>query len=124
MGFEDWHAIERHHVIGALWETHVVMETFKTFASGGRNVPMWFWRTAGGDEVDLIIEQDGRVTAIECKYTEAVDKSSLKGLRIFIGDYGPENVKGRYIACRSPISYPLNGDITAIPGSRISEYVR
>jgi len=123
MGFDNWQAVERHPSVGALWETYVIMEAFKTFASRGRNVPLWFWRTSGGDEVDLIIERNGRFTAIECKYSEVVAESSSKGLRVFTGDYGEENVQARYIACRTTIPYPLNDGITAIPGSRISEYL-
>ena len=123
MGFENWQAVERHPSVGALWETYVIMEAFKTLASRGRNVPMWFWRTSGGDEVDLIIERNGRFTAIECKYNEVVAESSSKGLRVFTGDYGAENVRERYIACRTTIPYPLNDGITAIPGSRIVEYL-
>jgi predicted AAA+ superfamily ATPase len=123
MGFESWQAVERHPAVGALWETYVVMEAVKAFASQGRNVPLWFWRTARGEEVDLIIERDGRVTAIECKYAEVVDESGLKGLRAFTSDYGPESVEARYIASRTPIPYPLTDGITAIPGSRIADYL-
>ena len=123
MGFESWQAVERHPAAGALWETFVVMETVKIFASRGRNIPMWFWRTSQGDEVDLIIERDGRATAIECKFTEVVDNSDVKGLNAFVRDYGLENVEARYIACRTPVHYPLSEGINAIPGSRLSEYL-
>ena len=37
MGFENWEGVVRHPVIGALWETHVVMQVVKHFFSlGGR----------------------------------------------------------------------------------------
>ncbi|MBN1365146.1 MAG: ATP-binding protein [Syntrophaceae bacterium] len=124
MGFENWQAVERHSAVGALWETHVVMEAVKFFASRGLNVPIWFWRTAGGDEVDLIIERDGRVTAIECKYAEVVNEASFKGLDVFTGEYGPKNIEARYVACRTPMSYSHNEGITAIPGSRLFEYLQ
>jgi len=124
MGFESWQAVERHPAVGALWETHVVMEVVKAFASRGRNVPLWFWRTARGEEVDLIIERDGRITAIECKYSEVVDESGLKGLRAFTADYGSEDVEARYVASRTSIPYPLTDGITAIPGSRVADYLK
>ncbi len=124
MGFENWQAVARHPAVGALWETHVVMEVVKAFASRGRSVPLWFWRTSRGEEVDLIIDRDGRFTAIECKYAEVVDESALKGLRAFTRDYGPESVEARYLASRTPIPYPLTDGITALPGSRIADYLK
>jgi hypothetical protein len=65
MGFESAEALLRHPVIGALWETHVVMQVVKRFASKGKTVPLWFWRTGQGAEVDLLVEHGGRFVAIE-----------------------------------------------------------
>ena len=84
---------------------------------------MWFWRTARGEEVDLIIERDGRFTAIECKYAEVVDESGMKGLRAFAGDYGRQSLQAGYIASRTIRPYPLADGITAIPGSSIASYL-
>lgn len=123
MGFESWQAVERHPTIGALWETHVVMEVVKAFAARGKNIPLWFWRTAWGAEVDLLIERDGRFTAIECKHAEVVDESGLKGLKAFADAYGGESLHARYIASRTSRAYPLTGEITAIPGSEIADYL-
>ena len=124
MGFESWQAVERHPAVGALWETHVVMETVKSFVSQGRNVPLWFWRTAQGEEVDLIIERNGRFTAIECKYSEVPDGSSMKGLRSFASAYGIENLQTVYVASRTPRPYPLQDGIMTIPGSLIAQYLK
>lgn len=123
MGFESWQAVERHPAVGALWETHIVMEVVKTFAARGRSIPLWFWRTAGGEEVDLIIERDGRFTAIECKYAEVANDSCMKGLRAFAGDYGRDSLQAGYIACRTTRPYPLADGITAIPGSLVADYL-
>jgi len=123
MGFESWQAVERHPAVGALWESFIVMEAVKFFASRGRNVPMWFWRTSRGDEVDLIIERNGLATAIECKTAEVVNADDVKGLNAFMNDYGRESVKAGYVACRTSVSYPINKSISAIPGSRIAEYL-
>jgi uncharacterized protein len=123
MGFESWQAVERHPAVGALWESFIVMEAVKFFASRGRNVPMWFWRTSRGDEVDLIIERNGLATAIECKTAEVVNADDVKGLNAFMNDYGRESVKAGYVACRTSVSYPINESISAIPGSRIAEYL-
>jgi predicted AAA+ superfamily ATPase len=123
MGFESWQAVERHPAVGALWETHVVMEVVKAFAARGKNIPLWFWRTAWGAEVDLLIERDGQFTAIECKYAEMVNESGLKGLDAFADAYGRKNLHACYIASRTSRAYPLARGITVIPGSAIAEYL-
>ncbi len=123
MGFESWQAVERHPAVGALWETHVVMEVVKSFAARGKGIPLWFWRTAWGAEVDLLIERDGRFMAIECKYAEVVGESETKGLKAFADDYGRESLRASYIASHATRSYPVSGEITAIPGSEIADYL-
>jgi predicted AAA+ superfamily ATPase len=123
MGFESWQAVERHPAVGALWETHVVMEVIKSFAARGKGIPLWFWRTAWGAEVDLLIERDGRFTAIECKYAEVIDEPGLKGLRAFAETYGRESLQALYVASRTSRTYPLSGGITAVPGSEIADYL-
>jgi len=40
MGFENWEAVERHPIAGALWETHIVMQVVKHFYAVGKNVPL------------------------------------------------------------------------------------
>lgn len=123
MGFESWEAVARHPVAGAVWETHVVIESLKKFSAEGRRIPMWFWRTTSGEEVDLIIERDGLFTIIECKIKELVDKSDLKGIRAFTKEYGADRVRHAYIASGTRRSYPVKDHVSAIPGSYIAEYI-
>jgi uncharacterized protein len=123
MGFESWQAVERHPAVGALWETHVVMEAVKSFAARGKGIPMWFWRTAWGAEVDLLIERDGKFTAVECKYAEVVGEPGLKGLKAFTDAYGGDSMQAAYVASRTARAYPVSGDITVIPGSGIADYL-
>lgn len=123
VGWKSWQAVEGHSVAGALWETCVVTEVVKAFSVQGRSIPLWFWRTARGDEVEVIIEKDGRFTAIECKYTEIAPKADLKGLKAFAEAYGQENVRADYVASRAKESYPLTDWITAVPGRLIADHV-
>lgn len=123
MGFQSWPAVVNHPAVGALWETYVVTEVAKAFAARGKNIPLWFWRTSGGEEVDLIVEKDGQFTAIECKYAEVVSSAGLKGLKAFAKAYGPKNIHACYVASRTSEFYPLEKDITAVPGVKIGDYV-
>ena len=119
MGFETLEEILRHPVIGALWETHVVMQVVRHYASRGRRVPIWFWRTAQGAEVDLLIEKGGRFVAIEAKFAENPGKSDLKGFDALKRYYGEDCLIAGYVASRTSHPYPLGGGIEAVSGSLI-----
>ncbi len=121
MGFEDQAPLIGHPAVGALWETYVVMEVLKHFRAAGRNVPVWFWRTAYGDEVDLLVERGGRFIALEAKYCERPDKRDLKGFSALTRMYGEQALIRGYVVCRTPHAYPLTPKIDAIPGEEISE---
>ncbi|MDD5243479.1 MAG: ATP-binding protein [Syntrophorhabdaceae bacterium] len=123
LGFDSWEAIARNPMVGAFWETHIVMQVVRHFYSMGKAVPLWFWRTSQGDEVDLLIEQGGQFTAIECKYGEAVDASSLKGMEAFMKEYGKSSLASGFIASRTPRKYPLSKIVSAVPGSSIDTFL-
>src|SRR3989344_3736681 len=57
--------------VGALWENFIFMELIKK--SGIDNIfdNYYFWRTHTGQEVDIIKELNGVLTAIECKWQES-----------------------------------------------------
>lgn len=119
MGFEKLEEIRRHPVMGALWETHVVMQVVRHYVGRGRRVPIWFWRTAQGAEVDLLIEKGGRFVAIEAKFSENPGKSALKGFDALKRYYGDDCLMAGYVASRTPHPYPLADGVEAVPGNLI-----
>jgi len=56
--------------VGALWENFVFMELTKQTAITGSPDRYYFWRTHTGQEIDIIKETNGEITAIECKWSE------------------------------------------------------
>ena len=52
---------------GALFETHVLAEVIKRFRHRAREVDIHFWRTRDGQEIDFLIESDGRTWPVEVK---------------------------------------------------------
>ncbi|OPY64187.1 MAG: hypothetical protein A4E57_03654 [Syntrophorhabdaceae bacterium PtaU1.Bin034] len=123
MGFENWQAVARHPAVGALWETHVVMQVVKHFYALGKTRPLWFWRTSQGEEVDLLVEQGGRFIAIECKYAENIGQGDLKGMNGLMKEYGREALISGYVASRTPRPYPVSDSIQAVSGSFIDTYL-
>ena len=52
---------------GALFETHVLAEVIRRFRHRAREVDVHFWRTRDGQELDFLIESDGRTWPVEVK---------------------------------------------------------
>lgn len=64
---------------GTLFEHFVVHELAAVLPSGSLS----YWRTKRGDEVDAVVEANGRVIAIEVKATDAPKAADFSGLRAF-----------------------------------------
>ena len=56
--------------VGALWENFIFMELIKENGIKGTFDTYYFWRTHTGQEIDIIKESNGALSAIECKWTE------------------------------------------------------
>ena len=123
LGFEKLEEVMRHPVAGALWESHVVMQVARHYLSQGKRVPLWFWRTVHGAEVDLLIERAGQFIAIEAKMAEQPDKKALKGIHALRKFYGDQSLIKGYIASRTKQAYPLSDNIQAVPGSLIHDFL-
>jgi uncharacterized protein len=53
-----------------------------------------YWRTSSGDEVDFVIEWQGRLLAVEVKSTTNPGYNDSKGLRSFLHEYGSTALGG------------------------------
>lgn len=60
--------LEVRNDVGALWENLMMAERRKRHAYSGTFVQQYFWRTQKQQEIDLIEECDGRITAFEYKW--------------------------------------------------------
>ena len=76
--------------VGMLWENMMVSERIKRNSYSRSYAQMYFWRTQQQQEVDLIEEQDGRLTAFEFKWNT---KKKAKLPKTFIDNYPNTNFK-------------------------------
>lgn len=74
-------------VYGVLFEHFVVLETKRMISYSERLFKISHWRTSHGAEVDLIIESDGLLWAVEIKSSKVVQSKDLIGLKSFMEDY-------------------------------------
>lgn len=54
--------------VGALWENFLISERLKQHAYKNTYAKMYFWRTAQQQEIDLVEERDGEISAYEFKW--------------------------------------------------------
>lgn len=78
--------LESHPARGASWETFVIEDVLRRedFAHPGSGA--FFWRTAAGAEVDLVIERGDRRIAIEVKTAGADRPRAVRGLEDAMAD--------------------------------------
>lgn len=67
LGITTEREMQSHYARGALFETWAVTEALKWRAARGNAQPLYFWRDNIGNEVDLLLEQDGGITLVEIK---------------------------------------------------------
>ena len=89
-GTERWDALERQGRAGQMLETWVVTELRKLLAVGrGGAGRLWYWRTRGGHEVDVLVERGEEVVGIEVKSGMNIAGRALAGLRACREGLGP-----------------------------------
>lgn len=111
LGFRSWQDVTAGSLWGAAWESIVVAEFVKVAANRGRERNLFLWRTAAGDEVDLVIEAGGKCfIAIECKSAEKVSVADMRGIKAMARCYGAEALNAGYCVCRTTAPYPLTSD--------------
>ena len=69
-----------HYARGALFETWAVTEALKWRAVRGDARPLYFWRDNIGNEVDLLLEQNGSFTLVEIKSGQTLQSGWLQAL--------------------------------------------
>jgi hypothetical protein len=116
MGFASADALWSSREAGALWENYVVSQWVRWRDWHEPSLGLWCWRDQGGNEVDLLIEKDRKLIALECKLTEKPNEGDMRGIRRLIRFYGEETVSAAYIACPIQMAFDVKPGVTAVPG--------
>ncbi len=75
---------------GAFLETFAVTEILKSYRNFGKEPQMYYLRDSEGREIDLILEENGKLYPIEIKKTASPNQSMIKNFSIL-----PENLVAR-----------------------------
>jgi predicted AAA+ superfamily ATPase len=96
---------EKTDLFGMAFEHFIAMELRAYIGYSRKKLPLCFWRTVEGDEVDFIV---GDLIAIEVKSTKKVSNKHLKGLRRLMEEKQMENY---YLISQDPIAAKQEGII-------------
>lgn len=99
---------------GAIFENYVVAEITKIFHHRGEEPNLYYWRTADGSEVDLIVDAGPALIPIEIKQTETPLPRMAKEIAAFRALFGSKAGKG-YIIHPGKLVLPLEKDVIALP---------
>jgi len=73
--------LRMHASRGAIFESWVISEALKNFQHRGLDSDIHFWRDSAGHEIDLIIEQAGKLVPVEIKSGETFSAGFLDNLK-------------------------------------------
>jgi hypothetical protein len=99
---------------GAIVETAVISEVVKRLWHRGEEPRVTFWRTASGQEVDLLVEENGKLVPIEVKATATPRRGMASGLQAFVPDYPNRADRGWLVHLGTHV-LPLAPGVTAVP---------
>jgi uncharacterized protein len=101
---------------GAIFENLVAAELYKTLTHRGEEPALYFWRTAAGLEVDLILDAEARLIPMEVKLTATPRPEMANAIGVFRKDFG-ERVGPGYVVHTGNMLLPLGNDVLALPFS-------
>jgi predicted AAA+ superfamily ATPase len=99
---------------GAIFETAVLAEIMKRFTHRGQDPHIYFWRTSHGSEVDIVIEEDGKLISIEAKLSATPRPAMASGIVAFSEGFADKFGKG-YVIHPGNAKLPLAPKVIALP---------
>jgi len=99
---------------GSIFEAAVLSEIVKTLWNRGEEARVYFWRTSAGEEVDLVIQLDGKLVPIEIKLSATPRPAMGEAIQSFRRDLGAKAAPG-FVVHAGAIRLPLPSGVTALP---------
>jgi len=83
LGLNNPAQLTSHYLRGAIFENFIIGEYLKIKRHQGANPNIYFWQDNSGNEVDLLIDNGGRLTAVEIKSGTTINQDFFKNLLKF-----------------------------------------
>jgi predicted AAA+ superfamily ATPase len=112
--------IAGHPLQGRIIETWVITEILKICSAWNTMPGFYHYRSAGGAEVDLILELNGCLFPIEVKSKGHPSKKDAGGIKSFREAFPEEAVGEGLLICAAPQPYRISKDVMALPWHQLS----
>lgn len=83
LGLRTIDDLNRHFAKGALFENFIINEILKNHLNQNQRPKAYFWNAAGAHEIDLLLDQGGRLLPIEIKSSRTINTQFFDGLVYF-----------------------------------------
>ena len=102
-------------VIGGILENFILMELKKQSAWSDTQPQLFYWRTASGQEVDIVLEDSaGHLVGVEVKAGATLGQGDIHGLRTLANAAGKRWIRGVVLYTGSEI-IPFAGNLHGMP---------
>lgn len=116
LGIHNSGTLDVHPNRGASWEAFVVDQLISAFELYSPGSQPFFWRTARGDEVDLLMVRGDDLIPFEIKLHSSPQKKDVAGLLSCMKDL---QIDRGYILYPGKQQYSLGGGVVSIPAEEL-----
>lgn len=75
-------ALERGAMSGAIFESYVFSEIYKSYLNAGKEPPVFYYRDKDQREIDLLLYQNGILSPVEIKKAASPGRTAIKNFRV------------------------------------------
>ncbi len=118
LGIQNNEQLTTHAQRGAIFETWVVSELLKARYNAGETSNLYFWRDRSGHEVDLLIDLGTRLSPLEIKSGQTINKDYFKGLEFWRKLAG--ETTGKAWLVYGGDTRQIRSDVNVLPWSEIN----
>ncbi len=114
LGLSQPDQVLRGMAAGPMIESAVLGALYRLFVHRGAIPRLYFWRTAGGHEVDFILEDGQQLIPIEAKLTATPKPEHAQAIEHFQKLFSTRAAHG-FIVCLCRERFPLTSSVDAVP---------
>lgn len=112
--WNNYEALEDGAYAGAIFETYVISEILKSYWHNGKEPFVYFYRDKEKREIDLLIDQNGKLYPIEIKKKSNPDKNDIRHFHV-IEDTIKQQRGESCVICLSEEYLPISENVYSVP---------
>ncbi len=118
LGLRDATQLTHHPLRGSLFENFILVELLKARYNSGRRNNLYFWRDNTGHEIDVLMEDQNKLTPIEIKAGKTITADYFNGINFWKNISGGQEGKVIYAG---NISQKRSNGIEVVPWNQMVE---